>query len=295
MRFVKMHGLGNDYVYINGFTESLPSDPAARSAMAIQLADRHFGVGGDGMILLLPPEDSSQADLRMQMYNIDGSEGEMCGNGIRCVAKLAHDHGITSAKPMRIETGAGLLSLDYALDASGKVETVSVDMGEPILQPADVPVDVSELGPTSQPQTFSLPLEDKGQEVASEFVTATFVSMGNPHAVIFVPNLEAIDHHTLGPRLEHHPAFPNRMNVHFVQVKDEGYAEVVHWERGSGPTLACGTGACAVAGVLSGRTGRSITAKLPGGELQLEWLENNHVIMTGPATEVFHGEIELSL
>ncbi len=275
MRFTKMHGLGNDYVYVDGFTESV-GDPAA---LAVQIADRHFGVGGDGLILALPPEPGVEADARMRMFNADGSESEMCGNGIRCVCKLVHDHRLGSnptANPMRIQTGNGVLSLSYTLDAHGHVETVAVDMGRPILDLPDIPVDESKL---------DLQLDG-----------AVFVSMGNPHAVIYIEDDAELVQPDLGAELERHPAFPNRMNVHFVRVKSRSEVEVYHWERGSGATLACGTGACAVcvAGVLSGRTDRTLTAHLPGGPLKLNWQGaegsmDGPVIMTGPAVEVFTG------
>lgn len=291
MRFTKMHGLGNDYVYVNGFdpddAKRALVDPAG---LAKKISDRHFGVGGDGMILLLPPEDGADAHCRMRMFNIDGSEGEMCGNGIRCVCKLAHDRGVTTANPMKIQTGNGVLTLDYTLDQKGKVESVTVDMGEPALDPALVPIDVNKLRPTKQPQTFGFGVADP----EANFV-GTFCSTGNPHVTIYVNDLDLIALETVGPLLEHHPAFPKRMNVHFVEVLSPSEVRVRHWERGSGITLACGTGASAVcvAGVLTGCGERKITAHLPGGELTLEWKEaDNHVYMTGPATEVFTGEWE---
>ncbi len=289
MRFTKLHGLGNDYVYINGFNPDDAKQALAHPAeLAKKISDRHFGVGGDGMILLLPPEDGVDAHCRMRMFNIDGSEGEMCGNGIRCVCKLAHDRGVTTANPMKIQTGNGVLTLDYTLDADGKVETVTVDMGEPKLDPALVPIDVNKLKPTKQPQTFGFGVA--GPE--ANFV-GTFCSTGNPHVTIYVNDLDLIALETVGPLLEHHPAFPKRMNVHFVEVLSRNEVRVRHWERGSGITLACGTGASAVcvAGVLTGCGERRITAHLPGGALTLEWKESdNHVYMTGPATEVFTGE-----
>lgn len=274
LNFTKMHGLGNDYVYVETLNQSLPDMPVGE--LARRLADRHFGVGGDGMILIMPPEQGVDAQVRMRMFNVDGTEGEMCGNGIRCVAKYAHDHGITAAKPMKVQTGAGVLSIDYALDAQGKLATATVDMGEPILDLPKVPVDESKL-------------DDR-------LDAAHFVSMGNPHVVVFFEPDGTIEDPVLGAELEHHPALPNRANIHFAKVHGEAEADVYHWERGSGATLACGTGACAVcvAGVLAGKTGRKLTAKLPGGSLELEWREtDNHVFMTGPATEVYSGSIEL--
>ena len=291
MRFTKMHGIGNDYVYVNAFDQPV-DDPAA---LAPRIADRHFGVGGDGLILLLPPTDAGQAggaDLRMRMFNADGSEAEMCGNGIRCVCKLAHDSGIVTANPMRIETPAGVLPLDYTTNGSGRVERVTVDMGEPILEPDKIPVNIEKLHGTIIDHVYDVP--DYDDQTGNKTRTpAVFVSMGNPHAVVFTEAIDEPFHRTLGKRLETHQAFPARMNVHFVQVVSPTEARVLHWERGSGPTLACGTGACAacVAGVLTGRTRRHLTTRLPGGDLQLEWREaDNHVYMTGPATEVFTGE-----
>jgi len=269
MRFTKMHGIGNDYVYINGYHQTV-DDPAA---LAPVIADRHFGVGGDGLILLLPPDDGVEAHARMRMFNADGSEAEMCGNGIRCVCKLAHDSGVCTENPMKIQTGNGVLTLDYTLDDAGEVAMVTVDMGEPILELPNVPVDESKLDAT---------LED-----------ACFVSMGNPHVVLFHECVTSLDLCTLGPKIEHHLAFPRRINAHWVQVHGEEEVTMRTWERGSGITLACGTGACAVcvAGVLAGKTGRQITAHLPGGDLQLRWDEaTNHVFMTGPATTVFEGQ-----
>ena len=281
MRFTKMHGIGNDYIYVNGFAETV-ADPASLSRA---ITDRHTGVGGDGLILILPPEDAQQADLRMRMFNADGSESEMCGNGIRCVCKYAHDHGLANAKPMRIETGAGVLSLQYTVNGSGAVEMVTVDMGEPSLELAALPVDAKQLSGGDGP-IYRLNVEN-------EPIEATFVSMGNPHAVIYVDDVSEIDLECIGPKLEGHGAFPERVNSHFVQVKSRGEVSMRTWERGSGATKACGTGACAVcvAGVVTDRTDRKLLVHLPGGDLQLHWDEkNNHVFMTGPAVEVFTGD-----
>ncbi|MBI1369901.1 MAG: diaminopimelate epimerase [Planctomycetes bacterium] len=269
MRFTKMHGIGNDYVYVNGFEETV-RDPAA---LAPRIADRHTGVGGDGLILILPPESGVKADVRMRMFNADGSESEMCGNGVRCVAKYAFDHGLTKARPMRVQTGNGVLTIDYTLDANGKLATATVDMGEPILELPKVPVDATR---------FDATLEG-----------AMYVSMGNPHATFFVKDVAAVELAKLGPKVEHHAAFPRRINVHYVQVHSPGELTMRTWERGSGITMACGTGACAVAvsGVLTHRTARKVLAHLPGGDLTLEWREtDNHVYMTGPAVEVFSGD-----
>ncbi len=281
VRFTKMHGIGNDYIYINGFEESV-ADPAA---LSISIANRHTGVGGDGLILILPPDDESEADLKMRMFNADGSESEMCGNGIRCVCKYASDHGLTSAKPMRIETGAGILTLDYTINRDGKVEMVTVDMGEPIVDLPGIPVDESQLDNCDGSTGNFL--------VSDESLRATFVSMGNPHAAIFVDDATEVDLHRIGPLIENHTAFPQRVNAHFVQVHSRSEVTMRTWERGSGITQACGTGACAVcvAGVITNRTDREILAHLPGGDLKLHWDEQtNHIFMTGPATEVFTGD-----
>ena len=294
MRFIKMTGIGNDYVYVDCFDQTV--EHPARLAQVV--SNRNFGIGSDGLILVLPPDEGVEATARMQMFNMDGSEGQMCGNGIRCVCKMVHDHQLGHAhdqQPMRIQTACGVLSLAYETDGQGKVKTVSVDMGSPILEPADVPVEVDELTQTDQPQTFKLSVPG-----TTERFDATFVSMGNPHAVIYVDEVSEETGDVLrdwGAALENHPAFPERMNIHFVEVVDDDHVKVLHWERGSGPTLACGTGACAVcvAGVLTGRTSASITANLPGGPLSLEWrdatnAEPGPVIMTGSATEVYTGE-----
>jgi diaminopimelate epimerase len=286
MKFTKMHGLGNDYVYVNGFAERV-DDPARLARLA---ADRHFGVGGDGLILILP---SDKADVRMRMFNADGGESEMCGNGVRCVAKYAFDHGLTRANPMRVETGRGVLTLELQL-AGGKVREVTVNMSEPILDLAEIPVRAERLQLTAAHEySFKLP-----NDPARPPVRATFVSMGNPHAVIYEPqaelaDLNRLDLAKLGPAVENHPAFPRRINAHWVKVHSPTEVTMRTWERGTGITLACGTGACAVcvAGVLTGRTDRLILAHLPGGDLTLEWRDtDNCVYMTGPAVEVFSGE-----
>jgi diaminopimelate epimerase len=283
-KFTKMHGIGNDYVYVNGFTQTI-DDPAWT---AVAVSDRHFGIGSDGLILILPPTAPGKADVRMRMFNANGSEGEMCGNGIRCVAKYAFDHGLSKSNPMRIETGRGVLILDLKLGERGKVEQVTVNMDQPILDLPKIPVDREKVTRGSREHEYRLSVVH-----GNEWVDATFVSMGNPHAVIYAPEVKSLELDRIGPPLERHPAFPRRMNVHWVQVV--GPAEVIMrtWERGSGVTLACGTGACAVcvAGVLTGRTARKILAHLPGGDLNLEWREaDNNVYMTGPATEIFSGE-----
>ena len=273
MRFTKMEGCGNDYVYVDCFAQKLPTNPAA---LSVKIADRHFGVGGDGLILICPSE---KADARMRMFNADGSESEMCGNGVRCVAKYVHDHGIAAKPTLTIETGRGVLTLDVET-RNGKVEQVRVDMGEPILEAAKIPTTL----PGNPPVDVPLPGFD---------LKATCVSMGNPHCIVFV---DAITHelvHGFGPKIEVAPIFPRKVNVEFIKVNRPNDVTMRVWERGSGETLACGTGASAVcvAGVLSGRTERAVTVHLLGGDLQLLWSEkDNHVYMTGPAVEVFSGE-----
>ena len=275
MRFIKMHGIGNDYVCVECFSQSV-SDP---EGLARRISDRHFGVGADGLILILP---SDIADAKMRIFNADGSEAEMCGNGIRCVAKYVHDHGISSNNPLRIETSAGIKTISLTLNEQNKVILATVDMGEPILEPSKIPVKIS------QGRTIDIPLETpKG------IFKMTCVSMGNPHAVIFVDNVDKVPLHEIGPMIENHPLFPSRVNVHFVKVLSRREVIMRTWERGSGETLACGTGASAVcvAGVLNDLTEREILAHLPGGDLQLHWsVDDNHVYMTGPAEEVFTGD-----
>ncbi len=299
MRFTKMHGIGNDYVYVNCFEEQV-SQP---EKLAPVISDRHFGVGGDGLILITP---SDKADVRMRMFNADGSEAQMCGNGVRCVAKYAFDHGLTAGRPVddeqhiccdmldgiapasgaeivqiSVETGRGVLQLILAV-RDGKVQVVCVDMGEPILLPSDIPVDV--IGQ----QAVGVPLS-----VCGENFLMACVSMGNPHAVIYCNDVQGVDLEKFGPAIENHPLFPERVNVHFVQRLSDNEVIMRTWERGSGITLACGTGAAAVcvAGVLASKTDHTITAHLPGGDLVLRWDNNdNHVYMAGTATEVFSGE-----
>lgn len=274
MRFTKMQGAGNDYVYLDCFRSPVPADPAA---LAKRIADRHFGVGGDGLILICP---SSVADARMRMFNADGSESEMCGNGVRCVAKYVHDQGIAARPRLTIETGRGVLTLDLET-SGGKVQRVRVDMGPPVLDGPQIP--------TTLPGN---PVRDVPLVIGDRTFRVTCVSMGNPHCITFVD--EPSDELVLGygPRIERDPHFPRRVNAEFVQVLSPREVRLRVWERGSGETLACGTGASAVcvAGVLTGRTERTIVAHLPGGDLELTWGENNHVYMTGPAVEVFTGE-----
>ena len=280
MRFTKMQGAGNDYVFVDCFAEPVPRDPAT---LARRVSDRHFGIGGDGLILILP---SQVADARMWMFNADGSEAEMCGNGIRCVAKYLYDHGICGKETMVIETGAGVRSLDLEVEA-GRTRRVRVDMGPPVFEPERIPTTLP-----SNPAMEGSPVVGGELEVAGKIVKVTCVSMGNPHAVVFVDELS--DHWVLqiGPKIEIDPHFPNRTNAEFVEVISPAEVRMRVWERGSGETLACGTGATAVcvAGALAGRTRRKILVHLLGGDLQLEWADDNHVYMTGPAVEVFSGQ-----
>lgn len=293
MRFTKMHGLGNDYVYVNGFVETVDDPPG----VARQVSDRHFGIGGDGLILILPPTTGVEADVRMRMFNADGSEGEMCGNGVRCVAKYAWDHGLARRNPMRVQTGRGVLSLALQLGDDGKVRQVTVDMDEPILDPARIPVAVTGLTGASMVD-HPLPadgfgLDARWSEECGLHGGMTAVSMGNPHVVFFCQRVDRLPLEQVGPAIERHACFPSRTNVHFAQVIGRGEVRMRTWERGSGITLACGTGACAVgvAGVLSGRTDRDVLVHLPGGDLRIEWRrDDGHVYMTGPATEVFNGD-----
>jgi diaminopimelate epimerase len=279
MKFTKMHGLGNDYVYVNGFEERV-DDPGA---VARAISDRHFGIGSDGLIMILP---SDKADVRMRMFNIDGSEGEMCGNGIRCVAKYSWDHGLTRHNPMQVETGRGVLTLDLKLGRDDKVGLVTVNMGEPILEPARIPFDPSKASPTRHAYVYRY-------ELASDAMDVVPISTGNPHSVTFVPDVDALDLIKIGPLAEKHPAFPRRVNAHWVQVISPREVKMRTWERGSGITWACGTGASAVcvAGVLTGHTERKVLVHLPGGDLNIEWrASDNNIYKTGPATEVFSGE-----
>lgn len=274
MRFVKMQGAGNDYVYVDCFDQTVADAPA----LARAVSDRHFGIGADGLILVMP---STVADVRMRMFNADGSEAQMCGNGVRCVAKYAYDSGRSRANPMAVQTGAGILTIQLMLDGQGKVASARVDMGEPILEGLRIPVAID------KNPVVNAPVRAAGRDFA-----VTCVSMGNPHAVIYVDDLAAVSLEQWGAAIERHELFPQRVNVHFVQVLSPGEVRMATWERGSGVTLACGTGASAVcvASVLTGRGGREILAHLPGGDLNLEWAAAGHVFLTGPAVEVFRGE-----
>lgn len=276
LRFTKMHGLGNDYVYVSLFDQSV-ADPAALSRV---ISDRHRGVGSDGLILVAPPQ--AGGDVRMIMFNADGSRGQMCGNGVRCVAKLAYERRLARRNPMRVETDRGILDLRLFLDSSDRVERVRVNMGPPILEPRRIPVALD------GERAINVPLP-----LGECTLTMTCVSMGNPHAVIFVDDLAAVPLGDWGPRIERHALFPERVNAHFVQILSHSHVRMATWERGSGPTQACGTGAAAVcvAGVLTDRSPRKVLATLPGGDLELEWDDtSNAVFKTGPATEVFTGE-----
>ena len=278
MKFTKMQGIGNDYVYVNCFQEQIP-DPAALSK---KISDRHFGVGSDGLILICPSEI---ADFQMVMYNADGSRSQMCGNGIRCVGKYVHDKGLTHKTTVTVETLTGIKTLKLHLRENGTVESVTVDMGAPILTPKDIPVD------GRGDRFIEQPLIVDGNRW---LVTA--VSMGNPHAIVYVEHTDTLDLPAIGPAFECHPAFPERTNTEFLEVIDRHTIKMRVWERGSGETLACGTGACAslVASVLTGRTERTATLKLLGGDLEIQWdAETDHVFMTGPADFVFDGDYPL--
>lgn len=274
MKFTKMQGIGNDYVYVNCFEEEVK----APEKLARVISDRHFGVGSDGLILIMP---SQSADCRMRIFNADGSEAQMCGNGIRCVAKYAYDHKITQKNPLTVETRAGIKTIRLFAE-NGKVSGARVNMGKPGLMRSEIP------------------MRGKETQVVDEILTVnnetsfriTCVSMGNPHCVIFIDAIEKIDLVKSGPKIERHDAFPEKTNVHFVLVHNPREITMKTWERGSGVTLACGTGASAVcvAGVLNKKTERKILAHLPGGDLELEWAEDGDVYMSGPATEVFTGE-----
>jgi diaminopimelate epimerase len=278
MNFTKMHGLGNDFIIVTGESQ-LPEQAAE---LAIKLCDRFFGIGADGLVYILPSE---KADFMMRIMNSDGSEAEQCGNAIRCVSKYVYDHGMIGQTEISIETiGAGRQNVQLFLK-DGKVDNVRVDMGQPILNGTQVPTTVD------QAIVKDYPIEVDGREFRF-----TAVSMGNPHCVIYVDDAINMDLQTWGPKLETHPMFPRKINVEFVTVKSRDYADMRVWERGAGPTLACGTGACAtlVASVLNGVTDREATISLKGGNLFIEWnAEDNHVYMTGPAQEVYKGSVEI--
>jgi len=275
LRFTKMHGIGNDYIYINAFTEQLPED---LPALAVRMSDRRFGCGGDGIILIAP---SRQADFRMRMFNCDGSESEMCGNGIRCVAAYCHDRGLTERTEFDIESGGAIKHMRLTLDAHGATATVRVDMGKPVTDGLSIPSVFSGDPVRLQPLT-----------ALGQTWPVTLVNMGNPHAVTFVEDPDTAPVTTVGPVLELDPAFPRKCNIEFVRVTDRGHIRMRVWERGAGETLACGTGACAsaVASMLNGFTDRAVEVALRGGNLTVEWSEQDgHVYMTGPATFVYDG------
>ena len=278
MKFTKMHGLGNDYVYVNCFEEKIDNPPA----VARFVSDRHFGIGSDGLIMINP---SKTADFEMEMYNADGSRGEMCGNGIRCVAKYVYDYGLTGKTQISVETLGGIKYLDLTVE-DGKVSLVKVDMGKPELEADLIPI-ISE-----REQVIDEPIEVDGKEYHM-----TGVSMGNPHTVIYVDDVKGLDLEKIGPKFENHERFPKRINTEFVHCIDRQTVEMRVWERGSGETLACGTGACAVAvsSILNNLTDTQVTVKLLGGDLQIEWdREKDRVFMTGPATVVFDGVIDIT-
>ena len=287
MKFTKMHGLGNDYIYVNSFEELISDVPA----LARAVSDRHRGIGGDGLILVGP---SKTADVRMRIFNADGSEAEMCGNGIRCAAKYAYEHGLAQAggemsvpgqqsfpASLCVETGNGILTVGLVVNELSQVTKVGVNMGQPVLSPGDIPVNLA------GDRVIEQPIEILGRRLLM-----TCVSMGNPHAVFFCDDVRSVELEKLGPVIENHSLFPKRINVHFVQINNATEFTMRTWERGSGITMACGTGACAVcvASVLTGRQERACVGHLPGGDLELNWCEqDNCVYMTGPAVEVFEG------
>jgi diaminopimelate epimerase len=278
MKFTKMQGAGNDYVYIDCFKETV----AHPQQTAITVSNRNFGIGSDGLILIMPSE---VADVRMRMFNSDGSESEMCGNGIRCVAKYAYDHGIVQSTEISAETGAGVLSLQLFPGADGTIEKVRVNMGSPRLARAEIPM-TGEAAPKVVAEELT---------ILDRVFKITCVSMGNPHCIIYVDDVENFPVATYGPLIENHPMFPRRTNVEFIQIVSRTEVRQRTWERGAGETLACGTGASAVcvAGVLNDITERRIRNHLAGGDLDLEWSEEGAVFMTGPAVEVFSGDIRL--
>lgn len=275
MKFTKMQGLGNDYVYVNCFQEKIDNP----SAVAIKVSNRNFGVGSDGLIMINP---SKVADFEMEMYNADGSRGEMCGNGIRCVGKYVYDYGLTDKTSISVETLGGIKYLDFTVE-NGKVKLVKVDMGSPELVPANIPI------VADGDCVIDAPIVVDGKEYRM-----TGVSMGNPHTVVYIDDVQGLEIEKIGPQFENHERFPNRINTEFARVIDRNTVEMRVWERGSGETLACGTGACAVAvaSILNGLTEDKVIVKLLGGDLFIEWdRDANKVYMTGPAEISFEGEI----
>ena len=284
MNFTKMHGAANDYVYVDCFVEPTPADPAG---LAPRIADRHRGVGGDGLILVEP---SPRAAARMRMFNADGSEAEMCGNGVRCVAHLVVARGRAPAGPVTIETGRGVLTVEV-MPTGPRSSQVRVDMGAPLLLADEIPVTGAGRGRVVDAPCAALGVAEPWWAASGLDPRMTCVSMGNPHTVLFCRDVAAVPLEAIGPRIERHSLFPRRVNVHFVEVLAPDHVRMRTWERGSGITLACGTGAAAVCvtGILTGRTGPRIAADLPGGRLELEWDGRGSVFMTGPAEEVFSG------
>jgi len=277
LKFTKMHGLGNDYVLVGLFDQQI-NDPAG---LARAMSDRHLGVGADGLILAAPPEHPD-AHVRMIIFNADGSRAQMCGNGIRCLAKLVYERGWARSNPLVVQSDRGMHTVELSLDDDQRVKVVRVDLGPPELNPRRIPVALD--GEQVVERPFKL---------GTRRLTMTCVSLGNPHAVFFVPDLRGVPLSDWGPRIEHHELFPERINAHFAQVVRRSLIRMISWERGAGSTRACGTGAAAVcvAGVLSGQTERVVSIDLPGGRLKLEWdKRSNHIFMTGPATEVFTGQ-----
>lgn len=283
MKFTKMHGCGNDYIYVNAFEEK-PEDPAK---IAVRVSDRHYGIGSDGLILICPSE---AADFRMEMYNADGSRGQMCGNGIRCVGKYVYDNGLTDKKELTVETPTGVKNLELKTEG-GRVKTVRVNMGRPAFNPAAVPAVI----PGYVKENIlneQIIIKTAESEIQYNF---SAVSMGNPHAVIRVDNVSGLEIEKTGSLLENHEYFPDRANIEFIEIIDDENIKMRVWERGSGETLACGTGACAVCVIsfLNGWTKRKVNIHLAGGDLETEYSESGEVYMTGPAETVFTGEINL--
>ncbi len=285
-KFTKMQGCGNDYIYVNGFTEKIPQEE--KTELVRHISDRHFGIGGDGVIFINP---SAEADFEMEMYNADGSRAEMCGNGIRCVAKYVYDKGLTDKTDISVISCGQIKYLQLFLK-EGRVDTVRVNMGAPELRPDRIPVTVAEAGmPLEKERIVNAPIIVQGKEYKM-----TCVSMGNPHAVIFLEDVTNLEIEQIGPYFENHERFPKRINTEFVKVLDKKTVQMRVWERGTGETLACGTGCCAtvVACILNGLTDEKVTVKLLGGEIEIEWdREANLVYMTGPAVTVFEGEYDV--
>lgn len=290
MHFTKMQGCGNDYVYVDGTKEQIPA--SKKPELVRRLSDRHFGIGGDGVIFINSADD---ADFEMEMYNADGSRSEMCGNGMRCVAKFVYDKGLTDKTDLKIMSG-GKPKYIHIFTKDGKADRIRVNMGAPILVPAEVPVDVTKLEPGKAADAAKMvePLVSVPINVQGKEYKMTCVSMGNPHAIVYLDNVADLRIEAIGPYFENHESFPNRTNTEFVRIIDRKNIEMRVWERGTGETLACGTGCCAcgVACVLNGLTDDAITVHVLGGEIEIEWNRKENVVyMTGPAVTVFEGEI----